>query len=268
MLDLTGLRERASDPVAELSGGNRQRVNVAVGLLAGPSVAAARRALRRARPAPARTALGGRRAPRGGGHRGRLHDARRRRGRSGTPIGSSCSPTARCSSTGRLRSSPWPAGPGWTARISRPRSCASSRRGPLMRWLLAQGPADPAALAAARRRARPLPGDRRAAHRPGALARPRRAEDRGAQRDPERRPVAADRLADRGRLALRERALPPARRRERLLTGRGPAEGRGRRGARRDHHSRGRDEPARVGGQPHRRAAAGDRGRSSTPRTR
>jgi ABC-2 type transport system ATP-binding protein len=33
MLDLTGLRERSGDPVAELSGGNRQRVNIAVGLL-------------------------------------------------------------------------------------------------------------------------------------------------------------------------------------------------------------------------------------------
>ena len=33
MLDLTGLRERAGDQVSELSGGNRQRVNIAVGLL-------------------------------------------------------------------------------------------------------------------------------------------------------------------------------------------------------------------------------------------
>jgi ABC-2 type transport system ATP-binding protein len=33
MLDLTGLRERAGDQVAELSGGNRQRVNIAIGLL-------------------------------------------------------------------------------------------------------------------------------------------------------------------------------------------------------------------------------------------
>jgi ABC-2 type transport system ATP-binding protein len=33
MLELTGLRERADDPVAELSGGNRQRVNIAIGLL-------------------------------------------------------------------------------------------------------------------------------------------------------------------------------------------------------------------------------------------
>ena len=36
MLELTGLSERADDPVAELSGGNRQRVNIAIGLLAEP----------------------------------------------------------------------------------------------------------------------------------------------------------------------------------------------------------------------------------------
>jgi ABC-2 type transport system ATP-binding protein len=33
MLDLTGLRERADDFASELSGGNRQRVNIALGLL-------------------------------------------------------------------------------------------------------------------------------------------------------------------------------------------------------------------------------------------
>jgi ABC-2 type transport system ATP-binding protein len=38
MLELTGLRERAGDQVAELSGGNRQRVNIAIGLLAEPDV--------------------------------------------------------------------------------------------------------------------------------------------------------------------------------------------------------------------------------------
>ena len=38
MLDLTGLRDRADDQVTELSGGNRQRVNIALGLLAEPDV--------------------------------------------------------------------------------------------------------------------------------------------------------------------------------------------------------------------------------------
>ncbi len=38
MLALTGLGERAGDQVATLSGGNRQRVNIAIGLLAEPDV--------------------------------------------------------------------------------------------------------------------------------------------------------------------------------------------------------------------------------------
>jgi ABC-2 type transport system ATP-binding protein len=38
MLAQTGLDERRDDPVAELSGGNRQRVNIAIGLLAAPEV--------------------------------------------------------------------------------------------------------------------------------------------------------------------------------------------------------------------------------------
>ena len=38
MLELSGLRDRAGDQVAELSGGNRQRVNIAVGLVGEPSV--------------------------------------------------------------------------------------------------------------------------------------------------------------------------------------------------------------------------------------
>jgi ABC-2 type transport system ATP-binding protein len=38
MLDLTGLGERARDEVGRLSGGNRQRVNIAIGLLAEPEL--------------------------------------------------------------------------------------------------------------------------------------------------------------------------------------------------------------------------------------
>ena len=38
MLELTALNERADDEVGQLSGGNRQRVNIAVGLLAEPAV--------------------------------------------------------------------------------------------------------------------------------------------------------------------------------------------------------------------------------------
>jgi ABC-2 type transport system ATP-binding protein len=38
MLELTGLRERRGEVVARLSGGNQQRINIAIGLLAQPSV--------------------------------------------------------------------------------------------------------------------------------------------------------------------------------------------------------------------------------------
>jgi ABC-2 type transport system ATP-binding protein len=38
MLEQTGLTDRADDPVERLSGGNRQRINIAIGVLASPSV--------------------------------------------------------------------------------------------------------------------------------------------------------------------------------------------------------------------------------------
>ena len=38
MLSETGLQDRAGEPVGRLSGGNRQRVNIAIGLLADPAV--------------------------------------------------------------------------------------------------------------------------------------------------------------------------------------------------------------------------------------
>jgi ABC-2 type transport system ATP-binding protein len=38
MLDLTGLRERRGEPVERLSGGNQQRINIAIGLLSRPVV--------------------------------------------------------------------------------------------------------------------------------------------------------------------------------------------------------------------------------------
>jgi ABC-2 type transport system ATP-binding protein len=40
MLEQTGLRERAAEQMARLSGGNRQRVNVAIGLLSRPPILA------------------------------------------------------------------------------------------------------------------------------------------------------------------------------------------------------------------------------------
>ena len=68
MLELTGLGERRGEIVARLSGGNQQRINIAIGLLSRPVGAAARRAQRRPRPAPAGAALGVRlrRSPGGG----------------------------------------------------------------------------------------------------------------------------------------------------------------------------------------------------------
>jgi ABC-2 type transport system ATP-binding protein len=38
MLELTGLRERRGEIVARLSGGNQQRINIAIGLLSRPAV--------------------------------------------------------------------------------------------------------------------------------------------------------------------------------------------------------------------------------------
>jgi ABC-2 type transport system ATP-binding protein len=38
MLEQTGLQERAAEPVSRLSGGNQQRVNIAIGLVADPAV--------------------------------------------------------------------------------------------------------------------------------------------------------------------------------------------------------------------------------------
>ncbi len=58
MLELTGLGERRGEIVARLSGGNQQRINIAIGLLVAAFGAAARRAQRRARPAAAGAALG------------------------------------------------------------------------------------------------------------------------------------------------------------------------------------------------------------------
>ena len=70
---------------------------------------------------------------------------------SATPTGSSCSPTASCCSRARPRARA--ATVGTTRATSRPRSCASSRARALSALAAAQGPADPAALPAARRAA-------------------------------------------------------------------------------------------------------------------
>ena len=58
MLSQTGLEDRADDPVAKLSGGNRQRVNIAVGLLGDPPVLLLDEPSSVARPASARADVG------------------------------------------------------------------------------------------------------------------------------------------------------------------------------------------------------------------
>ena len=147
--------------------------------------AAARRAVGVAGSAPARPAVGlrdgdGARAARPSSTRPTT-SARP----SATPTACSSSPTASCCSPARRRELEQatggeqraralrggvrrvPARARATDRVSRgmPPRHARTRGSGLMRWLLAQGPADPAALAAARRAARPLPDPDRGADR-------------------------------------------------------------------------------------------------------
>ncbi len=194
---------------------------------------APRRALDGARPAPARAAVGVRARPRGDRDDGDLLDppppggralrrpaagARRRRS------GSSTAP--RLSSTPRF---PAPRTP--TSRSPSSASCArwGTRRGALA---AAQGPADPAPLAADRRPAGRLPDRARGADRLRALGRQLPAARRLPERDPgERHRAVRDRLG-RGvdRSGHRPRpALLEGRLRRCLIARGGRAEGRGRR---------------------------------------
>ncbi len=130
MLDQTRLRDRADDQVGVLSGGNRQRVNIAIGLLAEPRGAAARRAERGARPAPARAPLGVHR--RAGGQPARRSSTRPTTSTrpTATRTRSSCWPTASgCSRARRASSSGWSTRPPASRpRASRRRSSPSSRQ--------------------------------------------------------------------------------------------------------------------------------------------
>ena len=80
MLDQAGLEERANEPVERLSGGNRQRVNIAIGLLADAIGSAARRTELRSRPASAGAAVGLHQRTGELRHDRRLRDSRRFRG--------------------------------------------------------------------------------------------------------------------------------------------------------------------------------------------
>ena len=162
MLEQTGLRERAGEQLGRLSGGNRQRVNIAIGLLAEPAVRAARRALGVARPAPARAAVAVHRRPRPGRHEHRLRDPRHRRGASATPRACSCWPTASCCFSGppvelrgdgrraRARRTSRRALVAFLRRSLRPRECGAGDASAGC----CEGPADPAPLAGAERAAR------------------------------------------------------------------------------------------------------------------
>ena len=175
MLDLTDLRDRAGDQVATLSGGNRQRVNIAIGLLAEPDV------LLLDEPSAALD-------PR---QRERLWEFILALAGEGTTVLYS---THNVQEAERYADQLLVLADGerlFDGLAARARAGGRARRGarlrgglrgvpaparPLTRALAAaQGPADPAALAAAGRAARALPDRDRRADRLRALARARQA---------------------------------------------------------------------------------------------
>ena len=132
MLELSGLGERRGEAVARLSGGNQQRVNIAIGLLSRPVGAAPRRAQRRPRPAPAGAALGVRRGARRARHDGDLLHPRHPGGRALRPP--AARPRRRREPLRRLargaaRGGPQRGARGRRAATSRPPSSPSSTTG-------------------------------------------------------------------------------------------------------------------------------------------
>ena len=84
MLEQTALADRRGDQVGTLSGGNQQRINIAIGLLSIPRSCSST-SPRRPRPAPARPPLGVRARPRRPRHDRDLLDPQHRRGRTLRP---------------------------------------------------------------------------------------------------------------------------------------------------------------------------------------
>ena len=117
MLEQTALADRAGDETGKLSGGNKQRVNIAIGLLGEPAVLLLDEPSAALDPAPARAAVGVHR--RAGHERGLLDPRRRRGGALRRPRGR---PGRRRAAVHRRAARSWSA----TTTTSRPPSSASS----------------------------------------------------------------------------------------------------------------------------------------------
>ena len=137
MLEQTGLADRADDAVGTLSGGNQQRVNIAVGLLGEPRLLLLDEPSSHSIPASASDC--GSSSPRWRARTPRLSSTPRTTSprRSAMRTACSCSPTVSCSSPARPTSSS--VRPASTrARLrGRVRAVPAGAR-PLMRWLLAK----------------------------------------------------------------------------------------------------------------------------------
>ena len=191
MLELTGLGERRGEIVARLSGGNQQRINIAIGLLARPSVllldepSVGLDPRQRARLWEFVVGAGRRagddgdllhpRHPGGRALRQTAAGARRRRG------------ALRRLGRGAARGGAARRRPRPRARTSRPPSSPSSTTGGTDALAAAQGPADPPPLPAAGVPAGRLPGPDRGPRRFRDLALAGEAAGRLPQRSAERR---------------------------------------------------------------------------------
>ena len=241
MLELTGLADRRHDQVSSLSGGNQQRINIAIGLLGDPVGAAARRAQLGLDPS----------------QRVRLWEFVSGLAEGGTTVIYSTHQIEEASHYGRppgrarrrrddlrrqlRRDAPRPSRPEGPRPPTRTRERLRpflQPAGPLMRWLLLK---DLQILRRSPLQALPagrLPGADRGPGRLGDLAGSGEAAGRLPQPDPE-----GHRVSGRRRRLRRGRgpqpALPPDRVRPRRAPARRRSEGAGRRRARRPDPARG-----------------------------